>query len=160
MTGNSKVACNCSNLANLSYRPAIDENVLHSETLGVSQNPILGSCHGMLANEQNAIIEFVGKIVRRRRRPALKEFCFWMNVVYGKCPTAVVSIPNHHLTCPRPEYSLNRSVQFTNQQPMRFLKAPLSRQQLLVCVVDSTNTFHIGHDQNACSVRSVQRVRD
>src|SRR5690348_1832305 len=111
------------------------------------QDAVLGPGHGVLADEENAVVQVILEIVVRRSRAALDQLRAGIDIGDGKTAAAVVTVPDHHLPGAGVQQAFYSRVQFAYQQPPAFIVAALAGQELLLGVVDSADALHIGYDQ-------------
>ena len=136
----------------LAHLFAVDGDALHTKTLRVGQNSVFGSRHGMLPDENNAVVEFLREVIVGRCRTTLEQFRAARYLIHGESAAAVVTIPNHDFSSPGSPRALHRRAHFTGEQTARFRIAPLTGEQLLVAIVDAAHSFQIGDDEDPRAV--------
>src|SRR5689334_23363363 len=86
------------NLADLADFASVESDSLYrGRALGMRQDTALRARHGVLADEHDAVVQVVGKIVVGRCRLALNQFRGGFDLVYRERSAAVVSVPDDNL---------------------------------------------------------------
>src|SRR5207253_10509722 len=114
--GKMEIARTGRSLSDLADGPAIQRDAFHTKALGMRQHAIFGAGHGVLAYEENPVIQSILKIIVRRCGTALDQLRGWIDVGNGKAATAIVAIPDDHLSGARFEQALDRRIELTHQQ--------------------------------------------